>query len=144
MWPLGAEYLTLRFAKGYAVFWIIAIVTALILNRIQQFFRVDTDSHFDLYVVSNLGHSTILLLGWSAFSSLIVHDFVNGKPLRAVILVWAVGVLSSWIAYNVLRSFYPGQVYFLPSLIVALVSFLLFALWPKGAQILFGWFFNLF
>jgi hypothetical protein len=143
MWPIRAELLTLRLAKGYGIFWLVALLTALVLVRIQQFLRVDTDSHYDAYVLSNLSHSVILLAGWSAFASLVIHDFVNGKSLWAVIVLWAVGVISSYVAYAILASFYPGQVYVWINLCSALISFVIFALWPRGGRVLFGWLFDL-
>lgn len=143
MWPVRAELLTLRFAKGYGILWVVAFITAIVLMRIQQFLRVDTDSHYDAYVLSNFGHSVVLLAGWSAFAALVIHDFVSGKSLWAVIVLWVVGVLSSYVAYAILASFYPGPIYVWINLCSALLSFLIFALWPRGGRILFGWFFDL-
>lgn len=74
------------------------------------FFRVDTDTHFDTYVISNLAHSVFVLAGWSAFAALTVRSLVPGTPLWLAAILWLVGLLSSHVAFMVLTSFYPGQV----------------------------------
>jgi hypothetical protein len=142
--PLGKTPLALRLVKGYGVFWIVTVLTALVLYRLQKLFRVGTDEHYDAFLISNLSHGVVLLAGWSAFAALAVRGFVGGVPLWVAAIMWLVGVLSSYVAFIVLSAFYTASVYKVVNAVAALVSFLVFALWPAGARATFGWFFNLF
>ncbi|MCA1634601.1 MAG: hypothetical protein LC802_13140 [Acidobacteria bacterium] len=144
LWPLGRTALLIRLAWGYAVLWLVILITYALINRIQRFFRVDADSHFDAYVLSNLSHSIFLLAGWSAFAALAVRDSVGVAPAWVAVILYVVGFLSSYVAFIVLSSFYIGSIYKLLNLTVALVSFVVFAVWPAAGRVLYGWFFGLF
>jgi len=54
------------------------------------------------------------------------------------------GLLSCYVAFNVVSAFYTGQIYKLVNLAVALVSFAAFCVWPSAARASFGWFFRIF
>jgi hypothetical protein len=144
LWPLGKAALALRLTKGYGILWVVTALTGVALYRVQRFFRVDTDTHYDALVISNLSHAVFLLAGWSAFAALTVRDIASGAQVWVAAILWLVGLLSSHVAFIVLSSFYPGQVYKLINLILALTSFLVFALWPASGRAVYGWFFNLF
>lgn len=144
LWPLGKITLALSLAKGYVIFWSVAIVTALMLDRAQRFFRIEIDTHIDAYVISNLAHSVILLLGWSAFAALTIRAFAADTPIWLAAIIYFAGLVSSHTAYNILRAFYPGYIYTLITLSSALGSYVVFAVWPAAARSLFGWFFDLY
>lgn len=144
LWPLGKAMLSLRLAKGYVVFWIITFITAVALYRIQRWFRVDADTHVDHYVLSNLGHSVLLLSGWSAFAALLTHSFVVETSTWRAVVLWMVAFGSCVVAFIIVTTFHRGSVYRLVNLFVALVSLVVFAVWPAAAHALFGWFFDLF
>lgn len=144
LWPLGKVALAFSLAKGYGILWVVTALTAVAVYKVQRFFRVDTDTHYDALVISNLSHAVLLLVGWSAFAALTVHDFASGVPVWVAAILWLVGFLSSHVAFTVLSSFYPGQIYKLINLILALISFVVFAVWPASGRAIFGWFFNLF
>lgn len=144
LWPLGKAALVLRLAKGYVILWLVTALTAVLVYRVQRLLRVDTDTHYDALVISNLSHAAIMLAGWSAFAALAVRDVVSDVATWLSAILWLVGFLSSYIAFNVLTSFYSGQVYKLINLIVASASFIFFAVWPAAGRAIFGWFFNLF
>ncbi len=144
LWPLGKIMLAVSLAKGYVIFWSVAFLTALILDRLQRFFRIEIDTHFDAYVISNLAHSVILLLGWSAFAALTVGRFVADVPVWMAVILYFIGLVSSHNSYNILRAFYPGYIYTTISLSSALGGYAVFAVWPAAARFLFGWFFDLY
>lgn len=144
LWPLGKGMLALRLAKGYGVLWVVAVISAVFVERVQRILRLDIYSHADAYVFSNLGHCIVVLAGWSAFSSGLVHTFVIDTPVWLTGVLWLVGALSSHLAFIVISSFYPGQVYTLINAGVAFVSFVLFAIWPASGRALYGWFLDLF
>ena len=144
LWPLGKITLALSLAKGYVIFWSIAFLTALVVDRLQRSFRIEIDTHFDAYVISNLAHSVIMLLGWSAFATLAVGRFALDAPVWLAVILYFFGLVSSHTSYNILRAFYPGYVYTLVSLSAALGSYVVFAVWPAAARFLFGWFFDLY
>jgi hypothetical protein len=144
LWPLGKPVLAFRLAKGYGLLWIVTFVTILLVHRVYHFFRVDLYTHVDAYVLSNLAVSCFLQAGWSAFTALMVQSFVVNTPVWTVVTLYLVGVLSCLIAYFVVSSFYQGHIYKMVSLPLALVSFIVFSVWPATGRLIYGWFFDLF
>jgi hypothetical protein len=145
LWPLERAMLALRLLKGYALLWVIVFLVGGIANRVQRFFRVDIYSHPDAYVISNISVSGFLVIGWSAFAALVVHSFLlAGTPVWVASILYVVGLLSSFVALMVVTSFYQGHIYKLFNLPVALVGFIIFAVWPATGRVSYGWFFNLF
>lgn len=127
LWPLHKTSLAFRMAKGYAVLWIVTFITAMLVNRIQEFFRVNLYDHPNAYLISNLAASCLLQLGWSAFAALTVYSFVIGASTWVMVTLYLVGGLSCLVAYFVVSSLYQGHVYKLISLPLALVGFILFS-----------------
>ena len=144
LWPLGKAMLAFRLAKGFGIFWLVTVVTAFALYRIQRLFHVDTDTHVNAYVISNASLSVFLLAGWSAFAVMTAHSFVGGIPMWQATVIWLTGLLSSVVAFVVLTSIYRGAVYRLINIALSLVSFVIFAIWPASGRALYGWFFDLF
>lgn len=144
LWPLGRPVLALRLAKGYAVLWLATFITAALVNRIQQFFRVNLYDHADAYVISNLAVSCFLQAGWSAFAALAVQSFAPGASIWVVLALYLAGVLSCLVAFFAVSSFYQGDIYKFIRLPLALASFIVFSVWPASGRVLYGWFFNLF
>jgi hypothetical protein len=59
-------------------------------------------------------------------------------------LLYVVGFLASYIGEQVVGAIFTGTIYQLANLVLALLGFVMFALWPAVARALFGWFLNLF
>ena len=142
LWPLGSPGLAWRLAKGYSVLWGVVYLAAMLVNRIQDYFRVNIYDHADAFVYSNLTVSCILQIGWSAFAALIVHSFVAGASLWIAAILYLVGVLSCLVAFYVVSAFYQGHIYRFISLPFALVAYIVFSVWPASGRVLFGWFFD--
>jgi hypothetical protein len=85
-----------------------------------------------------------LQIGWAAFATITIHYFVSGAPFWTRVILYLVGGVSCLIAFFAVSSFYQGHIYKLVSLPLALLSFIVFAVWPAGGRVLFGWFLNLF
>ena len=143
LWPLDKASLALRLAKGYWVFWIVLYWTALLLLLFRRIFRVEMDTHFDAYVISALVVSGILQAGWSAFAALTVRDFIAGTSVWVMLLLYLVGLLSSYIAFGIVSTLYGGSIYRTFNLPLALISFLFFSVWSASGRVLYGWFFDL-
>jgi hypothetical protein len=144
LWPLGRPQLAFRLAKGYVVLWVNVYAAAVLVNRIQRFFGVNIDDHPDTYVVSNLAVSGFLQAGWSAFAALVVHSFAPGTPIWITLILYLVGVLSCLVAFFAVSSFYQGHIYKFVSLPLALISFIIFSVWPASGRVIYGWYFELF
>ena len=134
----------LGLVKGYWIFWIVLIWTAIILYLCQRIFRIDIDSHYDIYVISALLLSGFLQLGWSAFAALVIHNAFASAPTWIDAVLFIVGLCSSYVACAIESAFYMGSIYRLVNLILAILSYLIFILWPRSARTLYGWFFDLF
>lgn len=144
LWPLARAMMGLRLAKGYWLFWIILHVTAAALILSRRIFRVDVDSHFDAYVILALVVSVFLQAGWSAFAALTVQGFVVGTPVWVVVILYLVGLLSSYVASAVVCALFVGNIYRLVNLPLGVISFILFSVWPAAGRAIYGWFFDLF
>jgi hypothetical protein len=101
-------------------------------------------SHFDAYVISGLAVSGFLQAGWSAFAALLVRNFVADTPGWLVVCLYAVGVLSCYVACVIVGAFYMGALYRMVNLALAILSFIMFSLWPAAGRAIYGWFFDLF
>jgi hypothetical protein len=80
----------------------------------------------------------VLVLGWSAFAALAVQG--AGAAGWVVGLLYVIGFLASYIAEQVVTVIFNGTIYQMANLALALVSFIVFSIWPAGAHFLFGWF----
>jgi hypothetical protein len=143
LWPLGKAAMALQLAKGYWIFWTAVILTACVLVLAQRIFRMDLYSHFDAYVITGLVVSGFCQAGWSAYVAPIIHNFVAGAPVWMVIILYVVGVVSCWVASVIVAAFYMGGIYRMVNMILAIVSFIVFSVWPAAGTTIYGWFFDL-
>jgi len=126
-WPLGRATLAFRFAKGYWYFWTVLIATFSLLVLVQRIFRIDLYSHSDAYVISGLAVSGFQHMGWSAFAALVVSNSVVNAPVWVMIIMYAVGVVSSYVASVIVGAFYLGSLYRMVNLVLGFVSFVVFS-----------------
>ncbi len=143
-WPLGKAALALLWAKGYAVYWLAVVMSVLLLSLLERLFRVDIDTQYKVYVGLNLVVSAVLGAGWSAFGALAVGHAAAGSTVWVAGVLYFVGGLASYVAFIVETAFYKGGLYKVVTLPLALVSYLLFAVWPTVGGVLYGWFFAFF
>ena len=142
LWPLGKAMMAVSLAKGYWIFWTVMILTAVVLLQFQRIFRLDMYSHFDAYVISGLAVSGFLQVGWSAFAALVVRSFITGTPTWVAVILYVVGFLSCYVACVIVSAFYMGSIYRLVNTALAVVSFIVFSVWPEAANAIYGWFFQ--
>ncbi|HEX5874286.1 MAG TPA: hypothetical protein VFY60_06515 [Pyrinomonadaceae bacterium] len=144
LWPMGRAKMALSLAKGYWIFWTAVILISSILVVVQRILRMNLDSHFDAYVISALIVSGVVQVGWSAFLAPLVHNFVVDAPVWLVVILYVVGVLSCYVACVIVSAFFRGALYRFANLILAIVSFIVFSVWPAAGNAMYGWFFDLF
>ena len=144
LWAVGAAPLASRLAKSYAVLWGAVSFSHVALMMIHGILRIDLYHHDDLYLYSNMAAGFLLLPPWSTYAALEARAFAEGAGPGRAVLVYVVGFLASAVAWKVVCTVYRGWYYQLTFVWVALVSFVLFALWPAGGQTLYGWLFELF
>ena len=130
LWPLGRSQLALRFAKAYGALWVLTWASAMLGNRIQDYFRVNLYDRPNAFVFSNLAVSCALMVGWAAFAAYAVRGFIPGAEMWITVMLWIVGLVSCFVAFFAVSSFYQGHIYKLISLPLALISFLGFCAWP--------------
>ena len=144
LWPLGKATMALSLAKGYWIFWTAVIVTACVLALLQRIFRMNLYDHFDAYVITGLIFSGFVQVGWSAFATPVIHNFAADAPIWMVIILYAIGVLSCWVATVIVAAFFMGSLYRTVNPILAIISFIVFSVWPAAGSVIYGWFFDLF
>lgn len=144
LWPFGHSYTAWRIAKGYWIFWTALIVTSVLMALAQRIFRMDLYEHFDAYVISGLVVSGFIQLGWSAFVAPIIRLSIAGTSVWEAIVLYTVGVLSCYVASVVVGAYYMGSLYRLVNSGLAILSFVLFSVWPRAGTTIYGWFLDLF
>jgi hypothetical protein len=144
LWPLGKSTVALRLAKGYWIFWTVLIATSVIMVLAQRIFRLDLYERFDAYVISGLALSGFLQMGWSAFAALVIGSTVADMSLSPAMVAYGVGFASCYVASVIVGVYYMGSLYRMVNSVLALLSFILFSLWPNAAVTIYGWFFDLF
>lgn len=144
LWPLRKGTMALDLAKAYWIFWSAVIVASSVLVLAQRIFRMDLYSHFDAYVITGLIVSGFLQVGWSAFAAPVVHNALAGAPAWMMVILYAVGVISAYVASVIVGAFYMGGLYRMVNFALAIASFIVFSVWPAAGSAMYGWFFNLF
>ena len=140
LWPLERLALAWDLTQGYWIFWGVLILTGGLLVLGRRIFRVNIDDHFDAYLISALFVSGVVQLGWSAFAAVTIDAHAASASGWVVALLYAIGFVSCWVAYVGVSSLYMGSLYRLVNLVVALVGFVVFSVWPGGGRAIFGWF----
>jgi hypothetical protein len=144
LWPLGRAGMAWRLTKAYWIFWTAVIVIASLVALAHRIFRMDLYSHANAYVITGLVTGGFLQVGWSAFVAPIIYDATAGAPVWLAIALYAAGVVSCWVAAVVVAAFYLGALYRVVNLALAIVSFVVFSVWPAAGGAIYGWFFELF
>ena len=144
LWPLGRPILAWRLAKGYWIFWTVLIVTSALMVLAQRLFRMDLYERFNAYVISGLVVSGFIQLGWSAFVAPLVRSSVADSSVWVAIVLYGVGVISCYVASVIVGAYYMGGLYRMVNSALAIVSFILFSVWPRAGLTIYGWFFDLF
>ncbi|HEX8353130.1 MAG TPA: hypothetical protein VF611_09540 [Pyrinomonadaceae bacterium] len=142
LWPTGKAAMALILARGFWGFWTALILASTLVVMLQRLLRVDMYSHPNGYIISGLAVSGVVQAGWSAFAALAVRDSAAGAPPWLAVVLYFVGLLSCWVAFNIVSAYYVGSIYRTTNLIVAAVSFVLFCVWPASARALYGRFFD--
>lgn len=144
LWPLGRASLALRLAKGYWMFWTVLIVTSAVLALVQKYLRMDLYERYNAYVISGLALSGFLQIGWSAFSAPMIRSFAADASIGVAIVLYAIGVIGSYVAAVIVGAYYTGGIYRMVNSALAILTFILFSVWPKAGLAIYGWFFDLF
>lgn len=144
LWPMGKISFVIQLAKGFVIFWIVALVTVVGVAVVQRLLRISADNREIAFIGSNVVHGMFLMAGWAAFASLAVYAATQNATTVATIVIWIGGVLSCLMAYTIITTFFSGTIYTLFNSVTTLVSFAVFGIWPTLAQKTYGWFFDLF
>ena len=142
LWPFGKAATALGLARGFWAFWTAMILLTMLVALVHRLFRIDIHSHPDAYVILGLVVSGVLQAGWSAFAALTVGGATTGASVWTAVVLYFVGLLSCWVALNIISTNYAGSIYRMVNLVLAPASFALFCVWPTAARALFGWFFD--
>lgn len=143
LWPFGKAGTAWRLTKGYWIFWTVLIVTSALMVVAQRLFRMDLYTRLDAYIISALIVSGFLQVGWSAYAAPVIRNTAAGSPILATIIVYAVGVVSSYVAAVIVGAYYTGGLYRMANSALAILTFIVFSIWPAAGLAIYGWFFNL-
>jgi hypothetical protein len=139
LWPIGKARMALFYAEGYGLLWLGLGVTSLLLFVFRRVLRIDMYSHFDVYVISALIVSSFWQLCWSSFTAAVLQRYAADTSWLDFTLLYVIGLVSCFVAFLELSVFYQGSIYRIVNVPLGLVSFVLFCIWPRLGQVLFGW-----
>jgi hypothetical protein len=142
--PMGRWRLLLTWGRGYLVLWGAILGLSTLLVFAMRALRINADDHFDAYLLSNGALTGLLVAAWAAWVALLVDGAAAGAPTWAAVLLYALGLVSSWNGFGIVTMFYQGSFYKRIGLPVSVLGFALFAAWPPAARATFGRLFGLF
>lgn len=140
LWPLDMPALALDLAKGYLVFWAAIAVAAALAAVVQRVLGMDAYRRATAYIALGLLAGGLLQAGWSAFAARAVGDFAAGASIGVAALLYLLGLLSCLVALQAVSVVFKGAIYRLVNLALAVITFVLFSVWPGIGQRLFGLF----
>jgi hypothetical protein len=143
LWPFGKAGLAWRLTKGYWVFWTVLIVTSSLMVLAQRVFRMDLYSRGNGYIISALILSGFLQVGWSAYAAPVIRSSMADASIVVAIIVYCVGVVSAYVAAVMVGAYYTGGLYRMVNSALAILTFILFSIWPTAGLAIYGWFFTL-
>lgn len=144
LWPLGRAGLAWRLTKAYWIFWTAVIAVSCVLALAQRIFKMDLYSRGDAYIITGLAMSGFLQVGWSAYAAPVIHNSTTGASVLVMIILYVVGGISAYVAAVIVGAFYMGGLYRLVNSGLAILSFIVFSVWPAAGSAMYGWFFNIF
>lgn len=142
LWPLGRVHIAVRLAKGYWMFWTVLIVTSAVLVQVQRYFRINLYDRYNAYVISGLALGGIVQIGWSAFAAPVIGSFAANASIWVAIVLYGVGLVSAYVASVIVGSYYTGGLYRMVNPVLAIVSFIVFSVWPTAGLTIYGWVFR--
>ena len=109
-------------ALGFAVLWGCVLGAAAIAAAITRLFRLNPHDSLLRFFGLHLLSTVPIMLGWSAFAAAWARAGGGGVGL------YALGLLSCYIALQAVTALASGQLYQLTCIIVGLAGFIVFAL----------------
>ena len=144
LWPLGKAALAWKLTKAYWIFWTAVIAVSCILALVQRIFKMDLYSRSDAYIITALAVSAFLQAGWSAYAAPIVRGSTADTSVPVMIILYVIGGVSAYVAAVIVGAFYMGGLYRLVNSALAILSFVVFSVWPAAGIAIYGWFFKIF
>lgn len=109
-------------AAGFGLLWVCVLGAALVAAAITRLFRLNPHDTFLRFLGLHLLSTVPLMLGWSAFAAAWARAGGGGVGL------YALGLLSCYIALQIVTALASGQLYQLTCIVVGLAGFIVFAL----------------
>lgn len=141
---LGKLELTWALTKGFLLLWLMLLVVSGVHNFFLRLIRSNIHDKAGLFVGSNVLVVMVFCLVWAAFNVFQVIGQSTGLGWLANVMVYFLGLVSSWIGFGVVTTIYNGTLYQMLGLSVTAFSYVIFCIFPNLATQLFGWFFGLF
>jgi len=138
-WPLQKLISLIKLAKGFGLLWILSSVIAVILVGFQRLFRLNIYNRVNLYILSTMSVNLLLQCGWAAFAALILQNDTAPNPLWIELIMHGIGLVSCLIAFWVVSAFYHPGAFKLLSLLIPILSFIVFSIWPGVVEKIFQW-----
>jgi hypothetical protein len=143
LWPIGSFKTAIQLAKGYWVFWSVVIMCAVLMALVARMIE-QRPSLWDAYLILIVVLTAVLVSGWAAFAALTLSHSRAGGSIGVHAAFYVIGLLSCYLAFVIVSALFKANRFRLANLIIALVGFVFFTVWPESARAMFGWFFNLF
>lgn len=112
-------------AAGFGLLWVCVLGAALVAAAITRLFRLNPHDTFVRFLGLHLLSTVPIMLGWSAFAAAWARAGADAGP---GVLFYALGILSCYIALEIVTTLARGQVYRLVCFVIGLAGFVGFAL----------------
>ena len=110
---------------GFGLLWVCVLGAALFAAAITRLFRLNPHDTFLRFLGLHVLSTVPIMLGWSAFAAAWARV---GAGAGLGVLFYALGILSCYIALEIVTTLARGQVYRLVCFVVGLAGFVGFAL----------------
>ncbi len=136
LWFAGQTVFLGQLAGAYVLFCFGVLAVSLIGMLIMQLARVNFHDHFNTYVILNVALGALPVVLWSAFAARLAANGAGGFSALSAALLHVCGFLSCYTAYTVVTSQFNGTLYRMILLPLALIGYVVFAVFPWLASLL--------
>jgi hypothetical protein len=127
---IGRFEFTWGLTKGFAVLWLALFIVPSVQNFFLRLIRSNMYEKSGIYVGSNLLFTSLFCLIWVSFIVLLVQLNFSNLGWLALILLYGLGLLSSYVGFGVVTAFYTGTLYRMVALILTILAYGLFCIRP--------------
>jgi hypothetical protein len=127
---IGRFEFTWGLTKGFAVLWLALFIVHGVQNFLLRLIRSNMYDKSGIFVGSNLLFSSLFCLIWVSLTVLQVQLNRSDLGWFALVLLYGLGLLSSYVGFGVVTTFYTGTLYRMVGLVLTVLAYVLLCIRP--------------